>query len=143
MSQQTPFEQQWQQQQVEFKLPPVATSQLLCPYAQAFDAWCHKLLSELGAHPTDIQVNLAQLYLQTKFFGWYAAAPAACRRHLGSPKNKVHCLFEIYQACFFRLRDLELALNPPRLREPAPPSRPPAPAPLLGITLGEVLGEAV
>lgn len=140
MSQRTPFEQQWRQQQVEFKLPPVATSPRLCPYAQAFDAWCHKLLRELGPHPTDIQVNLAQLYLQTQFFGWYASAPAPCKRHLGQPK--VRCLFELYHVCFFKLRDLELALNPPRLREPVPPAQPLAPAPLLGITLGEVLDEA-
>lgn len=126
---------------VEFRLPEPDAEPALCPAAKPFAAWCGKLKADLGVQPNDIQVNLALLNLQTKFFGWHERAPPDCRKHFGARKQKVRCLFEVYRETFLALHDIVLALTPPRLREPPPPPPPVAVPQLAGITLGEILGD--
>lgn len=124
-----------------FRLPEAGVLLPLCPFAQPFATWCEKLRAGLGDAPTDIQVNLALLDLQTKFFGWYAGAPLACRQHVAPHKPKVRCLMALYEEQYHALYRQALALTPPRLREVAPsalvPTRPVVQ--IEGITLGEIL----
>ena len=107
---------------VTFVLPgPVIPPQItpLCKTNEPFASACEKLYQEVKANPTDINVNVALLALQEKFFACYALAPATCRKHMHS--DKVICLMTTYREMYLRLHEIRLHLTPPRLREVPPP----------------------
>ena len=124
----------------KFSLPEAQED--LCTYAQHFGVWAEGLYLEEVERPTHIGVNQKMLLLTKKYFEWRAVAPKAHRDRIGERSHI--CIFHIFERFFFRLKVLELSLTPPMLFLPPPPPPPPPPptAPMLmGITLGEVLGE--
>lgn len=141
MSSQTTFEKQVLRG-VEFTLPPpTPPARKICPHAKAFHEWCVALLKETRANPTDITVNLAELYLQEHFFAWIEAAPSACRKHFRLHHANVRCFMEIYREHYFKLFDLQRKLVVPRLREPSSPAS--VAQTFAGVTLGEVIDAAL
>jgi hypothetical protein len=113
-----------------------------CAYAQIFHRWCGELLSQfVDSGPTPVRLAQAKVLLQDRYFGLRASVPKSHRNRMGGHGHI--CIFQVYEQAYQKIRLVELTLTPPQVVVPTPPPPQAAPKPaLLGITLGEVLGEA-
>ena len=113
-----------------------------CAYAQIFHRWSGELLSQfVETSPTPVRLTQAKVLLQDRYFGLRASVPKSHRNRMGGHGHV--CIFQVYEQAYQKIRLVELTLTPPQVIVPTPPAPQLAPKPaLLGITLGEVLGEA-
>lgn len=114
----------------------------MCVYARRFEAWTRQLCEEHRG--SIVAINQAKVLLLDKYFEWRAYVPRPHRNRVSEHSHR--CIWHVFEDGYRVLRVLELGLKPPMLFLPPSPSSPvqpqPAPKPqLLGITLGEVLGE--
>lgn len=113
-----------------------------CGYARLFHHWGTELLVEyIHTDPTPMRLAQAKVLLVDRYFEWRSTIPKSHRMPLG---EKGHiCLHQVFEQFFLKIRLVQLSVMPVQIFTlPTPPPPPPArPSALLGITLGEVLGE--
>ena len=123
----------------KFSLPEAQED--LCTYAQHFGVWAEGLIGPGRAADT-YRRQPEDAAAHEKVFRVAGRGAQGAWVRIGERSHI--CIFHIFERFFFRLKVLELSLTPPMLFLPPPPPPPPPPptAPMLmGITLGEVLGE--
>jgi hypothetical protein len=103
-----------------------------CPFAEQFAAWAESVCARAEAGDL-VAIQGAKVRLTDKFWEWRVAVPKRHRSLAGSSRGHV-CLFEVFEAAYYRLKVAELALVPPLLVLTAPPTppRPQIPALYLG-----------
>jgi hypothetical protein len=142
MSRSPTFEERWLKG-VEFTVAEQPRFPHLCAEAQPFVTWCEHLLEPLRKKPTEVDVNVALLQLQTNYMERFEAAPPSHKNHVGNRKGGQHtCLFQVYVAYFKELRNLRWQLNPPPVREPPPPPAPPPLPEIGGVPFGIIKDDA-
>ena len=112
-----------------------------CIYARHFGAWAAALCQDELRNPTHIGINQKMLLLTKKYFEWRATVPKAHRDRIGERSHT--CIFHVFERVYHELMALELSLTPPMLflppaRSESPPRQQPE---VLGITIGEILGQ--
>ncbi len=116
----------------ELALPPETPT---CSFAQRFAGWVNELFATMITDPTIVSVNQAKILLVDKYFEWRAVVPKSHRARLG--KTGHHCLYQVFEQSYERLKVIELSLTPPMLFIPPPPTPKPPPQ-IAGIFLGEL-----
>jgi len=107
----------------------------LCTCARAFSAWAEALCANVESSPSHWALNRAKLVLAERYFEWYAIVP---KRHREAVRDHGHrCIFPVFREAWFRLRQLQLTVDPPVFEPPLPPPLPPPPAQIAGILLAE------
>jgi hypothetical protein len=111
-----------------------------CVHSQQFLTWAEQLCADYSG--SVVKLNQAKVLLVDKFFEWRTYVPKSHRNLIGDRGH--FCIFHVFELTYRKLRLAEISLTPPMLFLPSPPS-PPAtlkePPAVMGITLGEVLGE--
>lgn len=112
-----------------------------CIHARHFGSWADSLCQDEMAAPSHIGINQKMLLLTKKYFEWRAVVPKAHRDRVGERSHI--CIFHVFERAYHQLMVLELSLTPPMLFLPPARNEPPArqQPEVLGITLGEVLGQ--
>ena len=102
-----------------------------CPYARKFARWSATLI-ESSQDLNVVIVNQAKIQLIDKYFEWRIYVPKNHRNHIGPRGHR--CIYHVFEQTYEKLRLIELALKPPLLFIPPPPS---PPVQYSGIFLGE------
>lgn len=102
----------------------------LCRYARSFSDWAVQVLDV--SQDSIVALNQAKVLLVDKYFEYFSIVPKRHRYHF-SPRGHV-CIFQVFLEFYQRLKARELALSPPMLFLPVPPSPPPQ---IAGIFIGE------
>jgi len=92
-----------------------------CPYARRFAKWSASLI-ESSQQPSVVIVNQAKILLIDKYFEWRIHVPKSHRNHIGSGGHR--CIYHVFEQTYEKLKLIELALTPPLLFLPPPPSPP-------------------
>lgn len=128
------FDRLWQQGQFGFSQSEEDDD--LCIYAQRFALWADGLYQEEAERPTQMGVNQKMLLLAKKYFEWRTVVPKSHKDRIGERSHV--CIFHIFERSYYRLKVLELSLNPPLLYLPPPPA---APTQVIREVSGVYLGE--
>lgn len=106
-----------------FELPDEPPN--LCEPALAFAVWAEALCAAVERSPEPWEINRAKLLLAERYFEWYAVVP---RRHRETVRDHAHhCIFRVLRDAWFRLRQVQLSVDPPVLAAPVVPQPRPAP----------------
>jgi len=106
-----------------------------CPYARKFSEWAASLI-ETSTQPELVSVNQAKILLIDKYFEYRSYVPRSHRTRIGAIGH--HCIYQVFELAYEKLKRLELSLTPPMLFIPPPPL-PPTPIPqIAGIFLGDL-----
>jgi len=86
----------------------------LCEPASAFSTWADGLVEAAVQKQTVVAIHQAVLLLTQRYFTWRDSVPK--RHRMLSGVNGGHiCIFAVFEAYYRRLREAELALEPPPL----------------------------
>lgn len=133
------FDELWERLRAA-EFTPAEEQEETCIYAQHFERWAAPFYQEEARRPSLLGINQKMLLLTKKYFEFRAAVPRSHRDRIGERSHV--CIFHIFERYYQRFKVLELGLAPPMLFLPPPPPAPPPPPPtLMGITLGEIVGE--